>query len=279
MILDRDGTFRGRFVESAVNQTKNGFPQFVGRLLLTEWYDEEAGEWVPWEEYSMETVAYLVLASNKGPCLNYDQLQAALGWDGESFADLDSKDWSSVTVQVRVAENDWEQGARYRVEWIDTCEADPLGGRGIKRLDKNEVKSLDRWLKGVKRPQARKATSSAEPPATPPRTQTRPGPKPPAEPKPEPPAEPKPEPPARKGAKKDTSAELATGLPAECSKEDAWAKVIELRTDEASDEMVAEAWVEACDKVAPDKDESDFTAEEWAQVRDITLDSIPSLPF
>ena len=41
--IDRPGTFRGKLTDWGVSETKNGYPQFVTKLIALEMYDEDAG--------------------------------------------------------------------------------------------------------------------------------------------------------------------------------------------------------------------------------------------
>ena len=41
MEIDRPGTFRGQIQERGVGETKNGYPQFVLRVLADEYYDDQ----------------------------------------------------------------------------------------------------------------------------------------------------------------------------------------------------------------------------------------------
>lgn len=285
--IDRVGTFRGTPQEWAVNTSTNGFPQFVCRFMATEFYDSENEVWMPWTEYGMEITAYLVLFGNKGPCLNHTQVQKALGWDGASFAALDSADWSTAVVQFRVEDHEYQGQTKKQVSWIDAHDAEP--GTSIKKLDSKGLKDLDAKFKAAK--PAATAPASAAPkgkPATPPKPPATPAaakdPTPDANDVPEsPPSDAPSEPPAapKKGKKGKKDAEVdSTGLAKACSKTEAWAKVAELKLDEVTDDQLNEAWLESCGEILGEEgNEDDLTQSQWAAIRDKTLDRIPHCPF
>lgn len=304
--IDRPGTFRGIPQEWGVSESKNGFPQFVVRLLATEYHDEageiegnEPGTWAPWD-YGQEITAFLVLFNDKGPIFHVDALIAALGWDGKSFANLNNNDWSENVIQFRVESQEYEGVTRLKVVAVNAQDADP--GRTIKKLDAKDLKDLDAKFKGLLggtkvAPKSARPTAPASPsaPARPaaPRSAD-PTPAPPVEPpiagadsaldaEPASASDPATEPPATppkpkrgrpKGSKKAKSTANA------CTKEQAWETIHKLKTESVTDEAIADAWLAAAEAVAPDEeDDSKFTSEQWAQIRDKTLDKIEHLPF
>jgi hypothetical protein len=299
-LIDRVGTFRGTILEHAVSTTKNGFPQFVVKVQATEYYDEEGQAWVPWSEYEAQITGFLVLFAEK-VCLNHEQVQKAVGWDGVSYAGLNDLDLKGKVVLFRVEENTYEGKTNIQMRWIDSADADPT--RTLKKLDPAALKGLDAKF-AVKKAAPAKAPVKA--PTPPPRATPKPAADPtpaasepatdgpseqsttppvsePATPATSPtapsgkPSEP-PKPPARRGRPPKAKGP-ADGLPTVCGKDDAWAKVVELKTDACTDDMLGEAWVNAAEAVAPDIDEADITPDQWAVIRDRTLDKIPHIPF
>lgn len=291
MNIDREATFRGRLLEWAVNTTANGFPQFVVKLLALEMWDENAdfGEepgWVSWEEYQQEITAFLVLFDrNNKPCLNYQQVQTAFGWDGTSFAALDSGDWSNTVLQFRVEESEYQGQTRMKVTWVDAQDAVP--GKTIKRLDTKDLKDLDAKFKTAlgATPKPKKADKPASPPkpASLPKPAAKPEPTPEPTPEPEAPAEPKKQsgPPKRqRGKGKKSEPEMSGGLPSACTMTDAWEKVLELRDESEDESHIADVWTEVVDEIASAANsEDDVTPEQWAQVRDAVLGKIKSHKF
>lgn len=180
--IDRTGTFRFMVLDHAVSTTKNKFPQVSMKLKAVEYYDEETSEWQPWAEYEVETTAYLILfyKDDKDQMVaarNVEQLQKAVGWNGQSLAGLNDMDLSNKIIQGRVAENKYNGKTTLRVEWIDAHDAIP---GGMKRLDAAALSDLDKQFGGLlggKKPAAKApaAPPKAPPKATPPTPSADPG--------------------------------------------------------------------------------------------------------
>ncbi len=291
MLIDRAGTFRGRPTDWAVSTTTNGFPQFVVKLLATEYFEDgvgEPGRWAAWD-YGQEITAFLVLFGGDGkPCLNFEQVQKAFDWDGGSFAALDSGEWANTVVQFRVEDHEYEGKQSLQVNWIDAHDAEP--GRSIKKLDAKSLKQLDAKFKGqMGQPAAApKSAKPAAPPKAPPKTEPETEPEAPADPPAEeadtatpPAAKKKPgRPPGSKNKKPDTPSAVGGGLPSTCTMNEAWEKLTELKADSVTEDALTEAWMTASDKIVPNAtSEEDITPEQWAKIRDAVFDVIEHSKF
>lgn len=277
-VIDRVGAFRGTPMEWAVSETKEKkFPQFVVRLAAKEFYDETGeltgGEpgWVDWTPYDMSITAYLVLFNDKGPLLNFEQLQKALGWDGSSFSALAEGNWAESNVLFRVEENTYNGETKNQVNWIDAPDA-PVT-RSLTSLDPAKLKDLDGKFAGMLNGKAKPAPASAPKPAVA-------APKPAAASKPAatPAAKPAPAPAAPKATAKPPAV-AKPAASAECSKEDAWTVLMTKKESTVTDDAVAEAWLEACTAVGGEKSEDDFTNTDWAGVRDHAANKLNIIPF
>lgn len=298
--IDRIGVFRGKPVETGVGQTRNGFPQFVARLAATQKYVEDAEEmtafglteagWVDWSSYEQEMVGYFVLIGGAGtPLLNFEQVQKALGWDGGSFAALATGDYSAKEVLFRVEENEYNGVTSLKVSWIDEPNA-PINP-GLRALDAAGLTNLDAKFGSVlmaskkSAPAAAPAKAAAKPP-----TAGKPAPGkavasaapakgPPAKPAATPPAASSPAKSASpsKGPPK-TAAPAAEAAPFDeaLDQNTAWAQV-EAKRGKATDDQLAEAWLDASAAMAPGKDEDSMTAEEWGKIRDDAIARIAKL--
>ncbi len=285
MMIDRIGSYRGLVLEHAVNTSTNGFPQWVAKLQAAEMFDEEAGKWVSWAEYDMDITAYMVLMDSKGkPCMNLKQVCLATAWDGTSWAGLDQLDLSNIQVMFRVEEHTFKGDTRLQVNWVDHADANPL--RSLRKLDTSALRALDGKFKlgKVAKPASAPKPPAPKPPAAPPKApapNAAPRTTDPADSVDEPPS-PKPTPPAappkQRKKRKKADAPKTTGLAETCTKLEAWEKVAELKAEDCTDDMLSEAWLAACETIGK-VGEDDFTPEDWAEVRDRTLDAIPSLPF
>lgn len=149
-IVTRTGTFRGKASDWGVSLTsEKKVPQFVFDVQLTEYWDEDEGQWLDYADQNEHITAYLTMFSSEGKLLkNTEQIMKVFGWDGESFTRLAEGDYSDVEFQVRIRDNDYE-GATvpYQVAWLDEYDATP--GRSINKLDAKGLKDLDKTMATV----------------------------------------------------------------------------------------------------------------------------------
>jgi hypothetical protein len=140
--IDRVGRYRGVPTGGIIRPTKNGFPQFIVNLAVTEMFDEETGEWVDWTDYDMSTTAFFVLFGKEKPIFHYPQVMAAFDWNGRDMALLQSEDYGDLIVSFYVEEDEYENVIRLKVNWIDTYDADPRQAR-MAPLDTGDIKALN----------------------------------------------------------------------------------------------------------------------------------------
>lgn len=269
--IDREGTFRGLVLEHGMSTTrKNGFPQWVARLSavqmfvseddreswIKEGYEISEDGWIDCSNWGWELTGYFVLFNHEKALLNYDQVIEATGWDGHDFQDLSTMDLTEHTVQFRVEMNEYEGTESLQISWIDVVGA-PVD-RELQIITEDDAKALNKKFKGLMRGKVKVAPVTAE------KTSTKPK-------------------PASKGkAPAKTSAPPAktTALPtpktaetvAGMSKEDAWDSL--LKNSGLDDDALADAWIKACEEVAPEKDEDDFTDQDWAAVSATVLTAV-----
>lgn len=304
MAIDRIGTFLGTVVESTLGQSSGSFPQWVARLLADKKYVNSEEEmkhfglaepgYVDWTFEDPSIVAFMVLFTDRGPLKNYEQLCSAMGWAGDDFQDLTT--FAGKRLLFRVEENTYKDKVSLQVNWIDTEDAPPE--RTLKSVDASKIADLNKtFLAGLKKPQAPAKPATAAKAATP-------APKQPAAKAPAvaPAATPTPSTsnvavtPAAPAAAPTAPAEApkaktsppkksktppvpaaatenpAPGLPIEITKDAAWEYLNLPSTRGENDEaVVADAWIAACNEVGENVDESAFTGEMWAKVRNICL--------
>jgi hypothetical protein len=309
--IDSEGTFLGTVEESGVNVTqKSSFPQWVARLKgIQKWIDDPEGMkhfgltepgFVDWSTFNEEINAFLVLFksadefSDATKLLNYEQLQLALDWDGASFDALGDGSMNGKVLMFRTANEEYDGKVSLKVSWIDSKNASAT--RSLKTLDSKDISALSAKLKmGIKKapaapskPVASKPVASAAKPAATAvpsavaKSGATPAPAapvaatPPSASVPSTPAS-APKPPKGKAKKAEAPAPESpveeAALPQECEQGVAWDYVCAHKGDN-EDQVVEEAWIDACAEVGGDKDEDKFTPEEWAKVRDATLSDL-----
>jgi hypothetical protein len=281
--IDTAGTYVGEILESSLGITKKGFPQWVARLRADQkWVDDAEGlkhfgltepGYVDWTEFGEDIVAFMVLFNHAEAFTadtklkNYDQLQAATDWDGTEFDSLNDEAFVGKKILFRVEENTYEGKTRLQVNWIDAPDAP--AERTLKKIDAGEVKSLNAKLGFAKKPKPAKApATAAKAPTTPvanPASTTKPTATATAAPAKAPATPPKAPAKTPKAPEPETES-LATIA----TKDQAWGYVIGHKGD-LSEAEIADAWLSACQEVGNDTEESDFTPEMWAKVRDTVI--------
>lgn len=262
--------------------------------------------WVDWSAYEQEMTGYLILLSDDKTTgetvelFHMDSLRKALGWDGTSFGVLGSTDWSKQKVTFWVEENEWNGKVDLKINAIDV--ADAPANRTIRKMDTDGLKNLDSKFAGVlkKAAPAAKAVSAAKAPATPPKAGATP-PKPsgphaavpgkaasgakaavtpttasapsapsgataaPSPSKTPPKGPPKVSKPAAPAATEEAPFEAGMTM------DEAWAHVL-ANKGAATDDTMAEKWIDASTAVAPGKNEDTMTPAEWKAIGEKTLE-------
>lgn len=298
--IDSEGVFVGTIEESGVDVTKKGYPQWVARLKAVkkfidtpadmQHFEIEEPAYVDWSSFNEDTAAFLVLFNSAdefndaSKLKNYEQLQAATGWDGASFDSLADGTMLGKEIQFRVEMSPaWTnpdtgkiREAALQVSWIDSKDAPAQ--RQLRAMDIDKVKLLSTKLTiGTKKAAApaKPATKPGKPAtAAPVTTTTAPQVVPsatvaattaaaPAAVTPKPPKQ-------KKAATPPPPVVEKTGLASETSQGDAWEYIITHKGDN-EDPVVEEAWIAACGEVFGERDTDTGTGADWAKVRDITL--------
>lgn len=235
MLIDKTGYFKAEVLDSGVGVTQTSeLPQFVVEVAAKEYYNGTTSEFEDCSEDEQTLTGYLVLVSKAGKdTLNADQMRKVTGWDGKSFAELDSMDLAGSMVLIRVDENEYEGKISMQVGWIDTPDATP--GYQIKKLDKKALKSLDAKYKRKGKATPVKTAAAAKKKSGPPKTTKTP-----------------------------------TG---KCTKDDAWDFLMstEMWADEVDGEPMQESlltqlWTDAVTEMGDNEDE--FTDDDWFIIRE-----------
>jgi len=305
-LIDSIGGYVGDIVEAGVNTTKkSGYPQLVLRLKAVKKFIETPADmkhfelsepgYVDWSSFMEDAVGYFVLFNDKenftkeSALLNYEQVQIATGWDGQSFESLADGSLIGKRVFFRVEENTYEDKTNLQVSWIDKEDASPT--RQLRSLDAAQIKALPKINVGkvvkaaapakptVAKPGATKPSPTSAAPVVKPTTPAAVTPAPAAAAPVTTPAPaaaapaPKAPKPAPKKAPPPPAAEKSTvvaAAPDACSQVEGWEYVCANKGDN-DDSVVEGAWIDACKEVGGERDEETFTPAEWAKIRDITL--------
>jgi hypothetical protein len=297
--IDREGTFLARIDDHGITETKNGVPQWCAQLYATHMFIEEPDceawgltepDWVDLDNYALprDITSYQTMFSRAGdPTLGYDQVQAATGWDGASFADLDSMNLNGEIILIRTAFNEYEGKTRLQVGWIDSKDADPT--RSLRKLDTAGLKDLDAKFAGKLNAGKKTAPASAKPVAAPKaEVKTKKSPE-QSNKKAEAALAKKPSTPAKKPAapaapKKDSETPANAASELKMDKAEAWSKLCDA-SDGINDDVRNAAWLAGCEQVGGDpdaaggRDEDDFTDEDWGRVYLFVCRRLNVIPF
>lgn len=271
-LIDREGTYLARIDDHGVSETKNNIPQWCAYLYATHIYVEEADceawgltepGWADLDDFDMprEITAYQTLFGHSGdPTLGYDQVQAATGWDGASFAALNTMDLNGHVILIRTAVNEYNGKSRMNVDWVDNKDASPT--RSLRKLDSDGLKDLDARF-GNKMNAGKKATPAKAPAKAAEKSTTKAVTTPAAKKK-------SAAPPASKKETVEAPPEKDAGLAPAMDKAEAWGKLCEV-SENVDDDARNAAWLTGCEAVGGDpddggRDEDDFTDEDWGRV-------------
>ena len=255
-----ESVFRGAITGHVVGESSGGYPQVVVQVVGFEEYDPTEKVWLEFEDGNeVLGTAYLCLVGGKGEkTLNCKQVEKVLDWDGCSLEELEAIESEDKPVQFRTSLHEYKGKESIQIDWIDGYDEEP--NRGLKKMDPKDVKNLQAKYASVF-----KATKKIASAASKAKGKGKDGGKPKTEPATE-----KPEtetttaaPPKRPKAG-STSTELMT-------MDEAWKQCQALTTAGHSADEVSDAWVAACEGVAPGKEDKEITKEEWAKICDIVV--------
>jgi len=266
--IEQEGLYKGIIQDYGVNMTRKAkLPQFIATFLVTQFYNGATEEWEDYSEFQLTMPGYFVLvrlndSGNVEKCLNYDQIIAAVGWDGDTYSSLAAMELKGVEVQFRVVEEIYNDQAKMKITWIDPVDAEV----GLTKLTTQALTDLDGkfGIAGSGKPQ-----TAAKPKGAAAKKQTAP-----KAGKKSPPKAPKP--PKAEKVEKPEEAET----PSEpCDEETAYNACFDKNASMGKpcpQEVLDKYWVERVAKIA--KDQDDVTDEEWGKIRVAVLSDV-EIPF
>jgi hypothetical protein len=152
--LDRTGTFKAMPLEWGMTKTnEQGLPQFKVKFFLTEFYEPNEAQWFDVTDQQWTMIGYFLLFHKKSgnqpqPTLNHTQVCSVFGWDGKGFSYLTDTDFTNLTCQVRVEDNNYAEAKfPYQIVWVDKEDVDP--NPKLKVLSKEDVKKLELEFQSV----------------------------------------------------------------------------------------------------------------------------------
>jgi hypothetical protein len=299
--IDTPGVYRGKVTEMSLGVTKaSGYPQAILRVTAEKKFIEDQAElahfelsepdWQDWTDYNEEVVGYLVLFNDadnfneQSALMNYEQLQAALGWEGVEFESLNDGSYEGKEILYRMEEDEYNGKVSIKMNWVDRPDAPP--GRELRRLDSEKVSELSAKLQ-IKKPtkpakaakpakakdkKVSKAEDADETAAAAPKPKAKGKGK--GKGKAGPPKAKKPEVEAEVEAEPEADADAETSIPTNLDSDiAAWEYVCDRKGDTADSE-VEETWISACAEVLKDRDPSDASSKDWAKIVKIVVSDL-----
>ncbi len=271
--LESVGRYNGLIKEHGVTtSSKQGLPQFVATLLVTQVYNDVTEEWEDWTEHGLTITAFAVLAtlSEQGiptRCFKYDEVMEATGWKGVTYADLAAMDLKDHPIQFMTQDDTFTDKNGIVITKLKVVHIAAMGATlGLKKLSSAELGDLD----------AKFSIPGNKPAATAvkPKAGKKAAPKPAeAETKAAPPPV---KPPARK--KPPVKAEPAEEVET-CTEEEAFNAVHAYNaamSEPVPDEIRDDYWTSAVDENSTNPD--NVTPQEWPGIRDKTIEKL-DIPF
>ncbi|KKK98637.1 hypothetical protein LCGC14_2640750 [marine sediment metagenome] len=194
-------------------------------------------------------------------------------------------DLTETLIQFRTEWNTYDGNTRLQVEWIDVYDATP--GRSVKKLDANELKSLDAQyaqMLGASSTKAAPAKAGKVTKAGVKSTQNR-GPVTNKNTKKtikeentiEAPVEENTQAPPGPPVSPTVAKEAENAVSGSCTKDEAWKAVLDLKKKDVGDEALANIWLGAIKDAAPGIEQEDVTTEQWWVVRMKVLEQVSSV--
>lgn len=275
MNVDRTGVFRAEVVESGLGQTrKANYPQYNVNAKLAAYYDEESDAWVDWSEYGQEVDIRLCLfglvgkKKELGTTLTYDQVCKVFEWDGADLQVLaEKKPGTKFQVTIKDNDPDYADKTPFQASWIDVYDADPR--QKVVKCTTEEVTQLQAKYAALLKAKAKPAA----PAKAPKKTAKKPEPAVLAVGKPEPGT-------ITKKAKAPPKVPAAAAAPPptkqvdQYTKTKAWQVVVDLKSDDVTDEQLQEVWQKAISDVSNSGGEDLLDGEGWWKVKDRVLDAV-----
>lgn len=171
---DREGAFRGNILEYTVKEFPSGAVSIKYRAELTEIWDGQNEEWIPWADYDMEVWGDCFVVKKDGS-LNDAAIKSLVnhaGWDGK-FTSLAEQTWKPTPCQFSVKKSEYQGTTYYNAAFVNGFDDAP--GGSLAPVDPAAAKGLDsrfgaqlRALTGNKMRNQSPPPANAKPPAPPP---------------------------------------------------------------------------------------------------------------
>lgn len=139
--VDREGSFRGVILEYGIKEFPSGSVSIKFKAELTEIYDFEQEQWLPWD-YDMEVYGDCFVVKKDGN-LNEAAIASLVdnaGWDGK-FQSITDQTWKPTPCQFSVKKSEHQGKTYFNAAFINGFDDEP--GGSLPQMDPVKVKGLD----------------------------------------------------------------------------------------------------------------------------------------
>lgn len=138
----------GRFIAQPAEWTveeggQNKLPTFVCRFNCVYQFNSETGEWddIRHDDSSITGYFYLFKKDGNENTRTIDDIKAAIGWDGRSFASLVGGAWGEVECQITTEFEEYNGKTKLKLKWLNP--RDYVHNGGLEQASPQLVQSLD----------------------------------------------------------------------------------------------------------------------------------------
>lgn len=174
MECDREGTFRADIKEFSLYEAESGAVGVNLKATLTEAWNFDTREWLPWAEYGMEVEGciYIVKKDGSPNTKAAESLIQFADWDGD-INSIVSGGWQPSPCQLVIKKDTYKDEERFKIAFVNHFDSTPGGGGNVTADKAREL--ADRHNSSFRALAADKKRNAAPvakkgPPAPPPRT-------------------------------------------------------------------------------------------------------------
>ena len=141
MDCDRAGNFKAEIIEYGMKEFPTGSVAVQIKVSLKEMWDNENEEWLPWEDYGMESYGSIFVVKKDGTLndTGIKSLMSNAGWNGD-FDAIAKRTWAPSMCQVSVKAETYENNLYHKVAFVNHINSVP-GSMGMLADDK--IKDLN----------------------------------------------------------------------------------------------------------------------------------------
>lgn len=177
--MDREGVVRGNLRDYGYKTFESGAECITMLVDVTEYYNDQTGQWEDWTEYGMTTKGNLFVYGKDHKILQRGVENAIqhLGWDTK-VSSITNGTWKPTTAQFVIKQETWSSDkygevTEYKIAFVNGYDSDPVRGMekpatdAAARMDAANQADMRAILGNIKRAAAKPASKPTAPPKPP----------------------------------------------------------------------------------------------------------------